>query len=39
MNKINTVLVAYKEGDTVNVVYVRAGVEYSTQVVLTGALE
>ncbi|MCR5010081.1 MAG: trypsin-like peptidase domain-containing protein [Clostridia bacterium] len=39
MNKINTVLVAYKEGDAVNVVYVRAGVEYSTQVVLTGALE
>ena len=35
MNKINTVLVAYQDGDTVNVVYVRAGVEHNTQVVLS----
>ena len=35
MNKINTVLVSYKDGDTVNVVYIRAGVEYTAQVTLS----
>ena len=35
MNRINTVLVSYKDGDTVNVTYLRAGVEYSVEVVLS----
>ena len=39
MNKINTVLVAYKDGDEVNVVYVRAGVEYTTKVVLSTSID
>ena len=38
MNKINTVLVSYKNGDTVNVVYMRAGVEYTAQVTLSSSI-
>ena len=38
MNRINTVLVSYKDGDTVSVVYVRAGVEYNTEVTLSSGL-
>lgn len=38
MNRINTVLVYYKDGDTVKVTYVRAGVEYNTEVVLSSGL-
>ena len=38
MNRINTVLVSYKDGDTVSVTYLRAGVEYSTEVVLSSGV-
>ena len=38
MNKINTVLVAYKDGDVVNVVYLRAGVEHTAEITLTSGL-
>ena len=38
MNKINTVLVAYKDGDVVNGVYIRAGVEHTTEVTLSSGL-
>ena len=38
MNRINTVLVSYRDGESVKVTYVRAGVEYNTEVVLSSGL-
>ena len=36
MNKINSILVSYKVGDTIKVTYVRGGQTYEADVVLTG---
>ena len=39
MNKINSVLVAYKTGDSVSVTYIRDGQTYETSVVLSGSIQ
>ena len=39
MNKINSVLVAYKVGDSVKVTYIRDGQTYETSVVLSGSMQ
>ena len=35
MNKINSILVGYKVGDTVKITYIRDGQSYETDVVLS----
>ena len=39
MNKINTVLVSYKDGDQVEVTYLRNGAQYTTTVTLTSNVQ